>query len=49
MSVCMSRYAFGRALTSHADISDSDRGHISRKYRHKNNKPNTKFYEKTAK
>ena len=49
MSVCMSRYAFGRAMTSHADILDSGRGHIFRKYRRKNNKQITQFYEKTAK
>ena len=49
MYVCMSGYAFSRALMSHADILDSGRGHIFRKYRRKNNKKITQFYEKTTK
>ena len=45
----MSGYAFRHALTSHAEIVDSDQGHIFRKYRHKNNKKVTPTYEKTGK
>ena len=37
-SVCLSGYTFRHALTSHAEILDSDQGHIFRKHRHKNNK-----------
>ena len=36
-------------MTSHADILNSDRGHIFRKYRRKNNKKITLIYEKTVK
>ena len=31
LSVCLSSYKFRRALTDHAEILDSDRGHIFRK------------------
>ena len=48
-SVCLSGYAFRRALISHVEILDSDRGHIFRKYRRKNNKKVTLIYEKTVK
>ena len=34
---------------SHADILDSDRGHIFRKHRHKNNKKVAVIYEKMVK
>ena len=34
---------------SHADILDSDRGHIFRKQRHKNNKNVAVIYEKMVK
>ena len=34
---------------SHADILDSDRGHIFRKHRHKNNKKIAVIYEKMVK
>ena len=49
LSVCLSGYAFCRALFSHAEILDSDWGHIFRKYRRKNNKKVTLIYEKTVK
>ena len=49
LSVCLSGYAFRRALTNHAEILHSDRGHIFRKYRHKNNKKVSLLYEKTVK
>ena len=35
-------------LTSHAGILDTDRGHIFRNRRHKNNKKVTLIYEKTV-
>ena len=49
MYVYLSGYAFRHALTSHAEIVDSDQGHIFRKYRHKNNKKVTPTYEKMGK
>ena len=49
LCVCLSDYTFRRALTSQADILDTDRGHIFRKHRHKNNKTITIIYEKTVK
>ena len=53
MSVCLSvrlsGYTFRHALISHAEILDSDWGHIFRKYRRKNNKKITLIYEKTVK
>ena len=49
MSVCLSGYTFRHALISHAEILDSDRGHIFRKYRRKNNKKVTLIFEKTVK
>ena len=49
LSVCLSGYTFRHALISHAEILDSDRGHIFRKYRRKNNKKVTLIFEKTVK
>ena len=51
MCVCvrLSGYTFRHALMSHADILDSDRGHIFRKYMHKNNKKVAVIYEKMVK
>ena len=49
LSVCLSGYTFRHVLMSHADILDIDRGHISRKHRHKNNKNVAVIYEKTVK
>ena len=37
-AICLSGYAFRRALISHSEILESDREHIFRKYRRKNNK-----------
>ena len=45
-SVCLSGYAFRRALISHAEILNTDPGHIFRKNRRKNNKKVTLIYEK---
>ena len=47
--VCLFGYTFRHALMSHADILDSDRGHIFRKHRHKNNKKVAVIYEKMVK
>ena len=49
LSVCLSGYTFRHALMSHSDILDSDRGHIFRKHRHKNNKKVAVIYEKMVK
>ena len=51
LSVCLSSYynTFRRALIDHAEILDSDQGHIFRKYRRKNNKKVSLIYEKTVK
>ena len=49
LSVCLSGYMFRHALTSHADIIDSDWEHIFKKYRHKTNKNFTLIYEKIVK
>ena len=49
MSVCLSGYTFHSTLISHAEILDSNRGHIFRKYRRKNNKKVSLIYEKTVK
>ena len=38
VGLSLSGYMFRHALMSHADILDIDRGHIFRKYRHKNEK-----------
>ena len=47
--MCLSGYTFRHALTSYADILDSDQGHTFRKYRHKNNKKVTLIYQKMVK
>ena len=49
LSVCLSGYTFRHALMSHADILDSDRGHIFRKHRYKNNKKNCWFLRENGK